>query len=255
MKNIFNLISIITITCFPFLNTQLVYAQTPNVVVSSTASNKISNLQARANKEIDRRIDRLNKLITRINSIKRLTSDQKSSFVSQIQTEITNLKNLKTKIAGDTDLTTLKADVRSIVTSYRVYALFIPQISLLASADRTLDIVDKVSALAAKLQSRIQTAQNKGNNVSSLQSALSDMQSKISDAKKQATNAIDAVVPLTPSGYPGNKTTLQNARTMLKTAHTDLVMARQDAKTITQGLRAFGKKTKGSPTGTIVPSH
>lgn len=244
MKQTFNLITAIIITCFPFLNTQLAYAQSPTTVVSTTSSvnsNKIANLQARANKEIDRRLGRLNKLIARINNMKRLTADQKSSLISQIQTEITNLTNLKTKIAGDTDLPTLKADVRSIVTSYRVFALFVPQISLLASADRTLEVTDKLTAIATKLQTRIQTAQNNGKDVTSLQTALTDMQNKISDAKTQATNAINAVLPLTPSGYPGNVTVLQSSRTVIQTAHQDLVTARQDAKTIIKGLRAFGK--------------
>jgi len=241
-------------------NTQFAYAQTPTTVVanpSSSNANKIAHLQARANKEIDRRVNSLqNKLIPRIKNMKRLTADQKSSLTSQVQTEITSLNNLKTKIAGDTDLATLKADVRSIVTSYRVFALFIPQISLLSAADRTLTITDKINTLATKLQTRMQTAQNKGNDVSSLQTKLTDMQNKISDAKTQANNIINAVIPLTPGGYPGNTSTLQSARTMLQTAHQDVVTARQDAKVIIQGLRAFGKtKTAISPTGTPAPSH
>src|SRR5579872_6107659 len=82
-----------------------------------------TNLKTRADNEITRRITALNDLITRINGFTRLTADQKSSFVTQIQTEINTLTSLKTKIDADTDTATLKTDVQSIVAEYRVFAL------------------------------------------------------------------------------------------------------------------------------------
>src|SRR5260370_39951459 len=90
-------------------------------------TDKIVNLKERAGKEIDRRVASLMKLIDRVNAIKRLSTTQKSTFTAEIQVQITNLNNLKAKIAADTDLPTLRIDVQSIVQSYTIYALFMPQ--------------------------------------------------------------------------------------------------------------------------------
>lgn len=211
-------------------------------------ANRIEKLKEKANKEIERRLASLNKLIEKLNKIKRLSSGQKVSLINQIQTQINDLASLKSKIELDTDLETLKTDVQPIVKSYRIYLLFIPKIHILSAADVMQNTADKLNELAAKLQTRINDAKNADKNVSSLELLLTDMQNKIIDAKKQATDAQDAVLPLTPDGYPDNKTTLQSARKMLQTGKHDLAQARIDAKKIVNGLKTFKVKTNISET-------
>ncbi len=211
-------------------------------------------LKNRADTEIDRRTTSLNALITRINAFKRLTTDQKSSFATQIQTEITNLTNLRTKIDADTDTVTLRADIKSIVTEYRVFAFYIPQLRLLDTADRLLTLTDEMTVYATKLQTRIAQAQAQGSDVSLLQTSLTDMQAKIADAKTQAGNVITAISALTPAGYPANKTTLQSAKTMLMTARQDIGTAQSDAKTIIQGVKGIKQATNPATSSAVKTS-
>ncbi len=199
---------------------------------AANQENRISNLQNRANEAIENRITRLNQLIDKINDIKRLTSDQKSTLTGQIQSEVSALETLKTKIDADTDLTTLRADVQSIVKSYRVYVVFIPKVYIVAHADRLMDVVGLLQTYESKLQTRVTAA----GSPSALTALLSDMTAKLTDANTQAQNAINAVLPLTPDGWPGNKATLQSARTMLQTARQDIQTAWHDAQQIRQGL-------------------
>jgi len=210
-------------------------------------SNQISNLKLRANREIDRRIAALNKLTTRITNIKKLSSGDKSTLTSQIQTQITDLTSLKSKVDADTDLATLRSDVKSIVDSYRIFALFIPKIHLLAAADSMSQAADNLTTLAAKLQDRIQKAQAAGNDVTNLNAALSDLQAKVADAKTQYQNAENLVLPLTPDGYPANKAQLDQGRAMVKTGAQDLKTARADAVTIINGLKSMKKTPVSSP--------
>ena len=215
----------------------------------------ISRLKTRADNEITRRITALTNLITRISVIKRLTSDQKTSLTSQIQDQIASLGTLKTKIDADIDLPTLRTDVQSIVKSYRIFALYIPKTYIIANADRLLNIVDALTLLQGKLQVRIDTAKSAGNDTTTMQNLIADMTSKLADAKTQATNAINTVLPLTPDGYPGNKTTLQNARSMLVTARQDIQVAHKNEQTIRQdlvqmGFRVNAKITPVGPTPT-----
>ena len=199
---------------------------------SNNQATLLANLKNRADNAIEARITHLTKLIDIINNIKRLTSAQKATLVGQVQDEINSLNTLKTKIDADTDLTTLRTDVKSIVQSFRVYVVFMPKIYIIAHADRIMDVVSLFQTLESKLTARVSAA----GNPSSLTSLLSDMTAKVTDAGTQAQNAINTVLPLTPDGWPGNKAQLESARTMLQTARQDLEDALHDAQGIRQGL-------------------
>ena len=157
-----------------------------------------------ADKELDRRINSLNNLITKINRISRLSVDQKSALVLQVNNEITNLQSLKSKIAGDTDLATLNADKKTIILTYRVYALFLPKINIIYLGDQIISVGEAMTQKTTN----------------------TDALAKINDATKKAQAAIDSVMPLTPDGYPGNKTTLRSANELLRSARASLNAAR-----------------------------
>lgn len=254
MKKIF--LSFIQVIFISSISIAPVYAQvtvsptTPRAALrQQNQATKETNLKSRADEEITRRITALNNLITRISTVKHLTDAQKNTFTSEIQTEITTLTTLKSKIDADTDVITLRADVQSIVKEYRVFAVFMPQLQIIAAADKMLNITDILTTVATALQTRITNAKN-AQDVTTLQTTLTDMQAKIADSKTQANNAITAVSGLTPTGYPGNASTLQSARKMLQAARLDLVAARKDAETIIQSLRSITKSPTQTPTPT-----
>ena len=217
-------------------NMQYKYMQNTGTMGSPSAqkgrqfTDRLNNLGNRAEKEIGRRVFSLNSLIGEVNQVKRLTDAQKSTMRDDIQSEITNLNALGAKIATDTDVTTYRADVKSIVDSYRIYLLYLPQTRIIITSDSLLDAQSQFSVLVTKLQSRITEAQGKGNDIASLQTLLTDMQAKLADAQTQAQNAMTTVQGLQPTGYPGNKTELQTANQDLKTAsqHIDSQKGEQD---------------------------
>lgn len=197
---------------------------------------RVTGLKTRAGNEIDRRIASLNKLMAKINGIQKLSTDQKSKLASQIQNYITELTNLKAKIDAETDLATIKADVKSVVTNYRIYALFMPEINELLAIDRVSIVADKLSNVEISLQ-------GKGGD----QALLTDMQNKITDAKSLLQAAQAEITPLTPAGYPGNRTTLQDARAKIKSAGQDLRMAWQEAQKIKQEIKASTNPSAATP--------
>src|SRR5690348_17049700 len=68
-----------------------------NVKVSAATNTRIMD---RADKEISRRIDALNALITRVGEMQKLSADEKTSLTSSIQAQIATLNDLKTKITA-----------------------------------------------------------------------------------------------------------------------------------------------------------
>lgn len=232
---------------------------TPGGVSGAAQTQRIQLIKTRAGEEIDRRITALNTLTTRIGYLKRVSDAVKSSISSTAQTQITELTALKAKIDADTDLATLRTDVKSITASYRIFVLVIPQGHLLAAADRINTIADSLTAIGGKLQTRISDAQSAGHDVSALQTALTDFNAKVADAKTQAAAAISAITGLTPdqgdkTKLQANQAALKNARALIKTATQDLDAARKDARTIMQGLKAFGATTGTPPAGATPPA-
>ncbi|MFH0749433.1 MAG: hypothetical protein V1917_00785 [Candidatus Gottesmanbacteria bacterium] len=215
-------------------------------------TNATTRLKEKANKEIDRRIASLTKLIDKINAVKRLTAAQKTEMAVQVQTEITSLTNLKTTIAGLTDIAALRTSVQSIVKSYRIYVLYIPKMTIIANADKILNLVEKeMAALTEKLQLRINEANGKGYSVEVVTALMAERQTKLTEATTQATAAITKVVGLTPDGWPGNKTELQSARNMLQLARKAMNDAQKFANQVRTQLKAMGSpKTTVTPTPT-----
>jgi DNA repair exonuclease SbcCD ATPase subunit len=206
----------------------------------------VTRLQEKANKEIERRIASLTKLMEKINAVKRLTDAQKTTMVGQVQAEIDSLTALKTTIAGQTDIAALRTSVQSIVKSYRIYVLYIPKLTIIANADKILNLIEgEMTTLTAKLQLRIDEAKGKGYTVETMTSLMAERKIQVDEAKTLATNAINTVTVLTPDGWPGNKTQLQEARDMLKTARKNLNDAQKFASQVRVQLGQL--KPTGSP--------
>lgn len=196
-------------------------------------------VQAKGDRLISMRLTSLQDLATQIAAMKRLSSDQKDTYATQLTTERAGLTTLKAKIDADTDLSIAKADVSSIVTTYRVYAYFEPEIRILVACDRLMTVSDQLSNYANKLSLLVATAGKAGKDVIRLNVLLSDMQAKIADAKQQEQTIVSTLHALTSANFPGSNQTFQTARTQLKTATQDLKTAFQDGLQIRQSLKAL----------------
>lgn len=218
-----------------------------------TALSKLDDLKARGDLEITRRIETLNKLIIKINAFKRLSSVQKSDLTSQVQTQIDSLTVLKTKIDADSDTATLRTDVKSIITDYRIYVFFIQDINLIAAAERMGTAIDNMTILSGKLQTRITDAQGKGSDVTELNTKYADMLTQLSNAKVLVDEVNSKLSGLTAADYPANKTSLDDSRVKLRTAFTDLKNSYEDAFSIIRLLKQIKLFPTLTPTITPIP--
>lgn len=225
--------------------------------VPATAETKISAKMDRQRmigaKEIDRRVAALNALVTRINDLKRLNADAKTSVTTSLNTQAQALTALKAKIAADTDEATLKTDVQSITDAYRVFALVLPQSRIVIMSDSIVYVADAMLTVGSKLDARIKAAEAAGKDVTALKTALADLGTKATDAKTQAQNAVSLIANLTPD--QGDKTkmaentkALNDARAKLKAGRDDLTAARADVMKITTALK--GMKLDAASTAT-----
>jgi hypothetical protein len=173
--------------------------------------------------------------------MQKVTDAFKQGISASMTNEINTLTSLKAKIDADTDVATLKVDIKSITDSYRVFALVLPQGRIAAAADREVELVSMMSTLGSKLQARVQAAQQGGTDVTAMTASVTDMAAKLKDAQTQAEAAVTASASLTPDGgdatkMKSNQTALAQARTDLKASQADIVAARKDVATIVKAL-------------------
>jgi predicted nucleic acid-binding Zn-ribbon protein len=207
-----------------------------SAIKTQVSENTMENLKQRATTEITRRVKFLTELSSKIDGLKKLSDAQKTDLKSQIQVQIDGLNALQAKINADTTLETLKTDVKSIVNGYYIFAFFRVKVSLLVATNRMGYTTDLLNTVYAKLQTRINEKQAKGEDVTSLNTLLTDMQAKITSAKTNYEAGQTELTSLTAQGYPENKTILLDARAKIKQGEKDLRAAYQDAVKIRQGL-------------------
>lgn len=206
---------------------------------AATEATHLANIKTRGSAEIDRRLTSLNGLIAKINGATKLSATSKASLVSEVNAEITDLTALRVKLNAETTISAAAADVSSMVTEYRVYALIMPKVALVRTADDQLAAEAKLAALVTKISSRLTQAQTAGKNIATLSATLTDMQAKLAAAQAISTKVETSVLALLPTDYNTNHTVLGGYRDQLKTAHADNQAAYNDAKTIITSLKTL----------------
>ena len=164
-----------------------------------------------------------------------VAASDRTALDGQIDSASGGLTTLKRTVDADTTLRQLRIDCRMIVTTYRVYLVLIPKVHMVVAADRVLAASAALNNVATLVQGKI--AAGGGATPGGAQAALTDLIAKAAAAQATAGGIPGELLPLTASGYPGNRPTLLAARASLATAQTDLAAALADAKTIQAALR------------------
>lgn len=180
---------------------------------------KLTNIQTRADQMISIRLSSLQKLLTRVSGDKKLSSDDKTNLTNDINTTITNLQTLKSKIDTDTDVTTAITDTKSIVTEFRIYLIYEPKMRLMVTIDNQTTLNQNLSTLSGQIRTLLTTMSGQGKDVTAAQKALDDMNTKIAEVTTKLTNASSLLKSITTS---------QTGQQQFVTVRQDLAQVRQD---------------------------
>lgn len=213
----------------------------------------LENIKTKADREIVRRVEKLNGLASRIQDMKNISAEGKASLVSQVQNQAASLNTLKTQIDAATSTESIKADIKLVDESYRIFSLVMPQGTIYSAVDRITTLVTYMSQIGAKLQARINALGTSGTPPINLTATLTDYATKVSDAQSKAQEAFNEVSTLVPD--QGDKTikqkninTLKDARSKIKTAREDLIAARKDINILRENLAKYNSSGNASST-------
>lgn len=231
------LVLVALVTTLGISSVSTVSAATLSSTLTERQQARLQVIISKGDLEITRRLTKLQALNSKITAATRLSAADKTALQNEVTAAISGLTTLKTQLDSETTLEGAKTDVKNIYNEYRVYALVLPKVHLIRTADSQQATEAKLSALATKLQSRITAAKEAGKDVTDLQSKLDDMTAMISAAQAISTKVQSAVIDLEPSDYNTDHSILNGYSAQLKTAHADNKTAYTDAKAIVSGLK------------------
>lgn len=207
---------------------------------AATASqDTLSGIQSAAAAAITLRVNDLNDAIARVNVAKSLGAGV-PALLSYLGADITPLQALGHKIAGDTVVSSAKADYDSIFANFRVLALVLPA-SRLASASDEIDNSDLPHLTTASADAATHVD---ASNQAALQPLIDNLDNEISAATSDSAGIASHVLGDTPAQWNADTQLLSPSQSSLATAVSDVQQARSDL----QHIRAFLKSSHHAAT-------
>lgn len=202
-----------------------------------SAGKSLSAIQAEAKIKTTARIGALTTAIAKVNAAKDISSSDRATILGTLNGDLAGMNTVEAKIAADTTAVTAAADYKTIFTTYRVYAVAIPQSRLAAAADRmTSTSIPKLTDAQSKLAAAL-TGPDASKSTPELQADLADMSAQIASATSSLNGIAAQALAVTPSAFNSNHSVLQPVRSAVKAAIADLKKAAADGKTVLAAIK------------------
>ena len=201
------------------------------------ATASLSAIQQRGATLISDRLASLGTAITRVTAAKDATASDRTKILDTLNSDKSGLSSLAAKIQADTSVATARADVKSIFTTYRVYAVALPQSYVAIGADRIADTA------VPRLQSAHDRLQGRGAD----KAQLAVMQNDI-DTAAQDVKGLDAeALAVTPAAFNADHSVMSALRARLKDAVAHVKAAAKIGKDLV-GTKAPHASAPATPT-------
>ena len=206
---------------------------------AQAAGEGLANAKARAASDISVRLTTLQQQINLVqHSAPPPSSADATAVLAIMNTDVSGLTALNTKIQGDTTLGGAVADAATIYSAYRVYALVLPQVHLIKASDLvTGQIVPRLQRIDADLQAAIQRAKANGKDVSATTAPMADLAAQITAMTTTLGPVPGQLLAMTPAQCNANHLLVRPVRQDLATARHDLDLAHADAAAVLVALK------------------
>ena len=216
----------------------------PSFTLAQTTSQRgdsAKKLQTLGATMIDKRVRAIDHYDTLLENTKYISDDTINKVHTKLERVKTELTTLKTKIESETDVTTLRADVRSIVDNYRVYQVFLPQSAGLVSVDRMTEYSKKLTEINDKLTAYAKDLQTKGNDMDDVLALLTSAKNSIAPGNGHLTTAQTSFTNMTISDPEGARSLKIEGRAELQDARQNFSQAREDMREAEQKIKEIVK--------------
>jgi hypothetical protein len=209
---------------------------TPAFASTSSGAN-LAALEARAAAAVSVRESALSVAVTDVGGNQYLTSADRTAVLAVLTSDEPDLNALGATITADTTYPQAVADYRTIFTTYRVFALRLPQARFAESAD---DLTGTVLPHLSDAQSRLQvllSGPDATKDTGGVQALMSDLATQIDTLSADTSGLSAAVLALTPAQYNADPAVLGAPRSQLVAARAAARQANSDISRVMANLR------------------
>lgn len=213
------------------------FAAASDSPVPAHGKQTLAAVQQKAADAIAKRLSSLSQALAAASSSSALSATDKAAVLATLNGDVSGLTALGTTIAADTTVAQAVTDYRTVFTSYRVYALALPQSHFAGAADTmTATVLPKLTDAQTRLAALLAGA-DVGKNTPAVQAAMADLATEIGAIGSATTGLSATVLGYVPAQYNANHALLSNARQSLATARADIRSARADISTVRKALK------------------
>jgi hypothetical protein len=228
----------LTGTAFADTGTPAVSSPSPTASPTAAPHGKtLASIQAAAAAAISRRLSSLSVSINDVNNNTVITAADKTTLLATLNGDVSGLTALGVTIAGDTTAKQAASDYATVFTTYRVYALALPQVRFAAAADdMTVTVLPKLTDAQSKLAALLAGADS-GKNTPQVQAWMADLATQITAIGTETNGLSATVLGYTPAQYDANHALLAPARASLGIARDDIKTGRGDIANVVKALK------------------
>jgi len=214
-----------------------VSSASPTATPTAPHGKSLAAIQAAAAAAIAKRLASLSVSINDVNNNTEITPADKTTLLATLNGDVTGLTALGVTIAGDTTAKQAASDYSTIFTSYRVYALALPQVRFAAAADdMTVTVLPKLTDAQTKLAALL-AGVDSGKNTPQVQAWMADLATQITAIGTETNGLSATVLAYTPAQYDANHALLAPARASLAISRDDIKTARSDVANVMKALK------------------
>jgi len=182
---------------------------------------------------ITMRLADLNARVTLVNQTPSIGASDRSALLSELNSTISGLQALNTTITNETSVTAFRTEAGDILSTYRVYALVLPQVHLVRASDEmTAVVIPAFQQLETDLQSRITAEQQQGKNVAVTTAAMTDLANQITAMQTDTSGVSATLLGFTPAQWNADHTIVSGPRHMLGSAFSAAGQALKDVRAV-----------------------
>jgi len=187
--------------------------------------------------ELQARERRLGELVVIVDGADHLSDAHRATLTVDVNNEQTGIEALLHRASEATSCAQVRTDVRQMVVNFRVEVVMVPQVRLVVAADTETAISAQLAGVAPRLEQAISGARSRGRDTTAALASLDALDSQLTAAQRDSSGIAATALALTPSCYPGCKSTFSAERTSLRDGLAALRLAHGDLRSVLEDVR------------------
>ena len=161
---------------------------------------------------IDRRVQDLSAARAALDRAAGVPGAHRSGLDAELDADMAGLQRLRGGVTAAPDVAAVRSSAKAVVDDYRVYALELPKVHQVIAADSIVLASSRLQDVTRQVGRALDAEQASGVDVTTRRAAAASVTSSLDSVTTSSSGRAQALLALTPSGYPESAATLRTAR-------------------------------------------